>query len=182
MGEFPELIFLALNLINNMTISLNSKRINSFNFQKYGDLITVNNKDYTEINNGYAFKFDDLAEINVSENLGKANISIYKSKPRSFPMKIEMLEKHPLGTQAFFPLNNQKYLIVVAPLSDIPLTKTIESFIVPPQTGINYKKGIWHYPLISLIESNFLVIDRKGPENNLKIFNFKNEIITLNYE
>ena len=94
MGEFPELIFLALNLINNMTISLNSKRINSFNFQKYGDLITVNNKDYTEINNGYAFKFDDLAEINVSENLGKANISIYKSKPRSFPMKIEMLEKH----------------------------------------------------------------------------------------
>ena len=165
-----------------MNINLISKKINKYNFEKYGDLISINDKNYKEINKGYAFKFDNLANVDVSKKLGKTNISIYKSKPRSFPMKIEMLEKHPLGTQAFFPLENNIYLIVVAPPSDIPSFNEIESFIVPPQTGINYKIGIWHYPLISLIESNFLVIDRKGPEENLNIFKFKDESIMLNHE
>ena len=64
----------------------------------------------------------------------------------------------------------------------IPSFNEIESFIVPPQTGINYKIGVWHYPLISLIESNFLVIDRKGPEENLNIYKFKDESIILNHE
>ena len=89
-----------------MNINLISKKINKCNFEKYGDLISINDKNYKEINKGYAFKFDNLANVDVSKKLGKTNISIYKSKPRSFPMKIEMLEKHPLGTQAFFPLEN----------------------------------------------------------------------------
>lgn len=165
-----------------MNINLICKKINKFNFKKYGDIISINDKNYKEINNGYAYKFDNLADVDVSKKLGKTSISIYKSKPRSFPMKIEMLEKHPLGSQAFFPLENSSYLIVVAPPSDIPSFNEIESFIVPSQTGINYKIGVWHYPLISLIESNFLVIDRKGPEENLNIYKFKDESIILNHE
>ena len=165
-----------------MNINLICKKINKLNFKKYGDIISINDKNYKEINNGYAYKFDNLAEVDVSKKLGKTNISIYKSKPRSFPLKIEMLEKHPLGSQAFFPLENSSYLIVVAPPSDIPSFNEIESFIIPPQTGINYKIGVWHYPLISLIESNFLVIDRKGPEENLNIYKFKDESIILNHE
>ena len=165
-----------------MSINLITKKINKFDFDKYGEIISIKDKKYIEINNGYAFKFDNLANVEVSNKLGKANISIYKSMPRSFPMKIDMLEKHPLGTQAFFPFENNSYLIIVAPPSNIPLINEIESFIVPPQTGINYKIGVWHYPLISLKESSFLVIDRKGPEKNLDIFKFEDQNIVLNYE
>ena len=60
-----------------------------------------------------------------------------------------------------------------------PNYKKIKSFIVPKQTGINYKPGIWHFPLISMKNMNFLVIDRKGIGNNLVIYKFKNEKIFL---
>ena len=63
-----------------------------------------------------------------------------------------------------------------------PNIKKIESFIIPKQTGINYKPGIWHFPLISTKNMNFLVIDRKGIGNNLVIHNFENEKISLKFK
>ena len=93
-----------------------------------------------------------------------------------------MLEKHPLGSQLFFPLNNINFIIIVAPSGKIPIVEKIESFIIPPNMGINYNLGVWHYPLVSINKSKFLLIDRKGSENNLEIFNFKDDMITLNYE
>ena len=94
-------------------------------------------------------------------------------------MKIDMMEKHPLGSQAFVPMDETKFLVFVAPKGKKPNIKKIESFIVPKQTGINYKPGTWHFPLISTKNMNFLVIDRKGKGNNLIIHKFKNEKISL---
>ena len=106
-------------------------------------------------------------------------MSIFSAKKRKFPMKIDMMEKHPLGSQAFVPMNETKFLVFVAPKGKKPDTKKIKSFIVPKQTGINYKPGIWHFPLISTKNMHFLVIDRKGIGNNLVIYKFKNEKISL---
>ena len=92
-----------------------------------------------------------------------------------------MIEKHPLVSQECVPMNETTCLVFVAPKGKRPNTKKIESFIVPKQTGINYKPGIWHFPLISSKNMNFLVIDRKGIGNNLVIHNFKNEKISLKY-
>ena len=106
-------------------------------------------------------------------------MSIFSAKKRKFPMKIDMMEKHPLGSQAFVPMSETNFLVFVAPKGKKPNIKKIESFIVPKQNGINYKPGIWHFPLISLKNMNFLVIDRKGKGNNLVIYKFKNETILL---
>ena len=97
-------------------------------------------------------------------------------------MNIDMMEKHPLGSQAFVPMKETKFLVFVAPKGNKPNTKKIKSFIEPKQTGINYKPGIWHFPLISTKSMNFLVIDRKGLGNNLVIYKFKNEKISLRYK
>ena len=94
-------------------------------------------------------------------------------------MNIKMMEKHPLGSQAFIPMKETTFLVFVAPRGEKPNVKKIESFIVPKQTGVNYKPGIWHFPLISKKKMNFLVVDRKGKGNNLVIHNFKKENITL---
>ena len=94
-------------------------------------------------------------------------------------MNIKMMEKHPLGSQAFIPMKECTFLVFVAPRGEKPNVKKIESFIVPKQTGINYKPGIWHFPLISKKKMNFLVVDRKGKGNNLVIHIFKKENITL---
>ena len=94
-------------------------------------------------------------------------------------MKIDMMEKHPLGSQAFIPMEDTKFLVFVAPRGDKPDINKIESFVVPKQTGVNYNAGIWHFPLISIKNMNFLIVDRKGKGNNLVIYKFKKDKIIL---
>tara|TARA_Y100000590_G_scaffold319474_1_gene361555 strand:- start:411 stop:908 length:498 start_codon:yes stop_codon:yes gene_type:complete len=162
-----------------MKIIIKPKKITRKNFKKFGDLISTKKIKPLNINNGYAKRFDNLCKINTSVKKGSTIMSIFSAKKRKFPMKITMMEKHPLGSQAFVPMSETKFLVFVAPKGKKPNTKKIQSFIVPKQTGINYKPGIWHFPLISTKSMNFLVIDRKGKGNNLVIYKFKNEKISL---
>ena len=161
---------------------IKAKKITKKNFSKFGQLIDTSKKNPININDGYAKRFNDLINIDTSKKNGKAIVSIFKAKKRRFPLKIDMMEKHPLGSQAFVPMSETKFLVFVAPKGKKPNTKKIQSFIVPKQTGINYKPGIWHFPLISTKNMNFLVIDRQGLGNNLVIYKFKNEKISLQYK
>ena len=156
-------------------------KITRKNFSAYGDLISSDDVKAININTGYAKRFDNLADINTSMDKGKTIISIFSALKRTFPMKIEMMEKHPLSSQAFIPMNETTFLSFVAPQGELPEIDKIESFIIPPKTGINYKPGIWHFPLISTEDINFLVIDRKGDGENLIIHKFEKENIILNY-
>ena len=165
-----------------MKIIIKPKKITRKNFQKFGDLISIKKKKSININDGYAKRFDNLCRINTSSKKGKTIMSIFSAKKRKFPMNIKMMEKHPLGSQAFVPMDETTFLVFVAPKGKRPNTKKIKSFIVPKQTGINYKPGIWHFPLISSKNMNFLVIDRKGIGNNLAIYNFENEKISLKFK
>ena len=151
------------------------------NFAAYGDLISSDAIKPMNINAGYAKRFDDLAKIDTSKDKGETIVSIFSASKRSFPMKIDMMEKHPLGSQAFVPMKETIFLSFVAPPGDAPEINKIQSFIIPPKMGINYKPGIWHFPLISTENTNFLVIDRKGKGENLIIHKFEKEKIILNY-
>ena len=164
-----------------MKIIINPKKIDHKNFKKFGDLISTKKSKPININNGYARRFDNLCKINTSLKKGNAIVSIFSAKKRKFPMEIKMMEKHPLGSQAFIPMKETTFLVLVAPKGLRPNIKKIESFIVSKQTGVNYKPGIWHFPLISKKNMNFLVIDRKGKGNNLVIHNFKKEKIILRH-
>ena len=157
-------------------------KITRENFASYGDLISSNAIKPMDINEGYAKRFDDLAKINTSKDKGKTVVSIFSALKRSFPMKIDMMEKHPLGSQMFVPMKETIFLSFVAPPANVPEINKIQSFIIPPKMGINYKPGIWHFPLISTEDTDFLVIDRKGSGNNLIIHKFDNEEIILKYE
>jgi len=156
-------------------------KITKDNFSSFGDIISTKDVKPININEGYAKRFDDLADIDISNDEGKAIVSIFSALKRNFPMKIDMMEKHPLGSQAFIPMKETTFLVLVAPQGDKPDINMIKSFIVPPGIGINYKPGIWHFPLISTVDMNFLVVDRKGPGNNLIIQNLEKEKIILKY-
>ena len=155
--------------------------IKSENFTNYGDLISSDNIKPMDINAGYAKRFDNLANLNTSKDEGKTIVSIFSALKRTFPMAVDMMEKHPLGSQAFIPMKETTFLCFVAPSGETPNISKIQSFIVPPKNGINYKPGIWHFPLISTEDTNFLVIDRKGSGENLMIHKFEKEKIILNY-
>ena len=156
-------------------------KINRSNFSAYGDLISTADIKPMDINAGYAQRFDDLADLNTSKNGGKTIVNIFSALKRTFPMTIDMMEKHPLGSQAFIPMKETTFLCFVAPSGKSPDINKIQSFIIPPNTGINYKPGIWHFPLISTENTNFLVIDRKGEGENLIIHKFEKEKIILSY-
>jgi len=164
-----------------MKIIIKPKKITGKNFKKFGDLISTRKAKPIKINNGYAKRFDNLCRINTSLKKGYTIMSIFSAKKRKFPMKIDMMEKHPLGSQSFIPMKETTFLSFVAPPGESPEISKIQSFIIPPKTGINYKPGIWHFPLISTEDTNFLVIDRKGDGNNLIIHKFEKEKIILKY-
>ena len=165
-----------------MEINIKPKKITKENFVKFGDVISTENVRSIDINNGYAKRFDNLANIDTSKNNGNAIISIFKAFKRSFPMNIDMMEKHPLGSQTFIPMKETIFITFVAPGEEKPEINKIESFIIPKGSGINYKPGVWHFPLISTENMNFLVVDRKGNGENLIVHNFDKEKIILEYE
>ena len=164
-----------------MKITVNPKLITKENFSKFGDVVTTDDIKPLEINEGYAKRFDGIANLNTSKDNGETTICIFSALKRSFPMKIDMMEKHPLGSQAFVPMKETTFLVFVAPKGGKLNLCEAEAFIVPPGIGVNYNPGTWHFPLIATEDMNFLVVDRKGSGDNLVIENLNKEEVVLNY-
>ena len=78
-----------------------------------------------------------------------------------------MVERHPLGSQAFIPLQDHSWLIVVAPPGDAVDVTSLRAFRATGRQGVNYRAGVWHHPLLVLRpDHDFLVVDRDGPGEN----------------
>ena len=158
------------------------KLISKDNFKKFGDMITTSGIKPLEINDGYAKRYDGIAHLNTKKDNGESTISIFSALKRSFPMKIDMMEKHPLGSQAFIPMKETVFLAFVAPEGDEPDLNKIESFIIPNGIGVNYNAGVWHFPLIATEDMNFLVVDRLGDGDNLVLHDLNQKNITLEFQ
>ena len=164
-------------------MNLQIKKISKDNFSRYGQLITTQNILSQEINEETTKSFYDLVDIEIYGEDKECRINIFKSTKRIFPLEINMLENHPLSSQAFIPLQKTNFIVVVAPISNEPDINLIETFLISPEEGINFKPKVWHFPLIATENSNFLTIDKKDSENNLEIYNFQNnDKILLDYE
>jgi len=164
-------------------MNLEINKITKENFSEYGQLISTNEIKSHQINEDTTNSFYDLVDIEILGKDKQPRVNIFKAKKRNFPIEINMLENHPLSSQAFIPLQKTNFIVVVAPISNIPDTSLIKAFHIAPDEGINFKVKVWHYPLIATENSNFLTIDKKDSLNNLEIFHFQNnDKIFLNYE
>ena len=162
--------------------TIKPKLITKENFKKFGDMISTEDIKPLEINNGFAKRYDGIANLDTKKDNGESTICIFSALKRSFPMKIDMMEKHPLGSQAFIPMKETVFLSFVAPEGDKPDLTRVEAFIIPKGIGVNYNPGIWHFPLISTEDMNFLVVDRKGEGDNLIIHDLKEEDISIDFQ
>ena len=85
-------------------------------FEPFGDVISVaGHTDARSINDGFATRYHDLARVDVDESQGRPLINIFRGRPRPLPLTIHMMENHPLASQAFMPLHQFPFVIVVAP-------------------------------------------------------------------
>ena len=164
------------------SLVIKPKAINKENFKKFGDMITTDDIKPLEINDGYAKRYDGIANLDAKKDNGESIISIFSALKRSFPMKVDMMEKHPLGSQAFIPMKETTFLAFVAPEGAKPDLDKVEAFIIPKGVGVNYNSGIWHFPLIATEDMDFLVVDRKGEGDNLVLHDLNKENITLEFQ
>ena len=149
----------------------------------FGDLISIKEKNYDEINKKTTNSFFDLANIQIEGEDKRSRLNIFEAKQRIFPLQINMLENHPYSSQVFLPFLNTTFLVLVAPIAIKPNLDEIEIFKVSDGDGINFNPKVWHFPLISLDNAKYITIDKKDAQNNIEIYNFdKSEIFELNYE
>lgn len=136
-------------------------------FAPFGDVIEASDavRHFT-INTGNTERYHDLADIDAGPD-GRVIVSIFRGQPRTLPFKVEMMERHPLGSQAFVPLSGRPYLVVVAPAGTAPGAQDLRVFAARGDQGVNYAPGVWHHPLLALdAVSDFLVVDRSGNAPN----------------
>jgi ureidoglycolate lyase len=136
-------------------------------FAPFGDVIELDGAQHFPINAGTTIRYHDLADVDVAQDGGRALINVFRAQPRALPFEVTMLERHPLGSQAFMPLGERPYLVVVALAGELDVA-TIRAFVTRGWQGVNYAKGVWHHPLIALdVASDFIVVDRGGEGRNL---------------
>lgn len=136
-------------------------------FAPFGEVLETAGHTPRLINEGTSERFDDLAPVDVLANGGRPLISIFKATPRPLPFRVKGLERHPLSSQAFFPLDGLPFLVVVAEAGDSPWPNRIRAFRASGKQGVSYRRNTWHHALFALGETcHFLVIDRGGSEEN----------------
>ena len=142
-------------------------------FAPFGDVIETAGRDSFLINDGYADRFHDLANIDLNEANGKTLVSIFRARPRPRPLLIDMMERHPLSSQAFIPMTDTPFLVLVAPPDVEPHPDNLTLFKTNGQQGVNFHRGVWHFPLLVEQENQpFLIVDRGGPEKNCDLHYF----------
>lgn len=139
-------------------------------FAPYGDIIEADSTPPLLINDGMCERFDNLARLDFGD--GVAGISLFRSRARKLPLSIPLMERHPLGSQAFLPISAVPFLVVVAGDNHGSPVDPV-AFMTRPGQGINYLRNTWH-AVLHVFEANalFAVVDRIGDGNNLQEHRF----------
>jgi ureidoglycolate lyase len=120
------------------------------------------------MNAGRARRFHDLAQVAVAGADGQVVIGFVEAEPYTLPLRLSLVERHPLGAQAFIPLNAAPFLVVVCP-DEGGRPGRPRAFLTAPGQGVCYALGTWHGVLTPLDRpQDFWVIDRGGPGVNLE--------------
>ena len=136
-------------------------------FAPFGDVLQATGTPDRLINNSYCGRWHDMAQLDFGPG-GRAGLNLFKAQPRSLPYVLDLLERHPEGSQAFVPMYETTWLVTVAEdAGGTPVN--LRAFLVAPGQAINLHRGTWHGVLTPLAEPGlFAVIDRIGSTANLE--------------
>ena len=135
-------------------------------FAPFGDVLEATG-DFRLINDGMCQRHHDRARMDFGPE-GRAGISVFNATPRALPYEFTLLERHPEGSQAFVPMSQHPFLVIVAPDQD-GTPGTPQAFVTNGAQGINLHRATWHGVLTPLHAPGlFAVIDRIGATPNLE--------------
>lgn len=135
-------------------------------FAPFGDVIETDGATAFPINAGTTTRYHDLARVELAGETPRVLVNLFEGQAWHAPVTIAMLERHPLGSQAFYPVDGARMLVVVAPPGELD-ERAIRAFVSGPDQGVNYARGTWHHPLLCQDRpGRFVVVDRGGPGYN----------------
>ena len=135
-------------------------------FGEFLDVIEIGDIAGHPINQGMCMRYPDLARLDFSAG-GRAGISLFRARLRKVPHLMELMERHPFGSQAFIPMDNSSFLVVVAP-DDGGKPGQPRATVIGGGRGVNILRDTWHGVLTPLSGSGlFAVVDWIGEEANL---------------
>jgi ureidoglycolate lyase len=141
-------------------------------FAPFGDVIEAEGAQHFAINGGMAERYHDLAKVELAGEKARPMISLARGEPYALPLTLTFVERHPLGSQAFFPLSPYPFLVVVAPDTGNGAAEPL-AFVTRPGQGINIRRNVWHGILTPLEGvSDFVIVDRGGEGNNLEEYHY----------
>ena len=164
---------------------LHAQPLSKGNFSPYGDVIEIEGAKHFPINAGKMERYHNLAAVEFDAGReGKPLISIVKcNEPSQLPYRVELVERHCLGSQAFIPLKHARMVIVVGPAAESVQANQLKAFVSNGKQGINYRPGVWHMPLIAFDRNQeFIVIDRGGAGEDCDEVRFDNIELFVDYE
>jgi len=145
-------------------------------FLPFGNVLETEGVDPQLINFGNTQKFGNQAEVKTGDS-GFAQVSIYRSRAIILPFRIRLLECHPLGSQAFYPLHHRPFPVIVAKAGDAPGPADIRMFLTNGRQGVNLHTGVWHHYQLTLgQDSDYLVVDRGGKGDNYREHQLNEEV------
>ncbi|WP_322528257.1 ureidoglycolate lyase [Salinicola sp. LHM] len=147
-------------------LELKAQKLTPEAFAPFGEVIDARVSESFPINGGRTQRHHDLARVEILGAPSRPLISVFVSQPVTLPLELELLERHPLGSQAFMPLHEERFVVVVAPPGDDIDPDEIRAFVTDGRQGVNYRAGTWH-AIHSVLEreGEFLVVDRAGADN-----------------
>ncbi len=152
-------------------LTITAQPLGAAAFAPFGDVIEAAGASYP-INDGMCDRFHDLARMEFSGEGARAGISVGWGRPYALPHAFDLVERHPLGSQAFVPMTEDPFLVVVAP-DEGGRPGTPLAFLTAPGQGVNYLRGTWHGVLTPLGRpAAFVIVDRIGGGVNLEEFRY----------
>ena len=156
-----------------MAKRLDIKPLTRAAFAAFGDVIEFEGNASYPINNGMADRYHALANVELGGDDARAVVSLVASKKFEMPRKVDHMEYHPHGSQAFIPLDASPFIVVVSAAGSAPDVAGLHAFVTNGQQGINYHAGTWHHVLLTPYAAmRFICVDRDSPDDNCVDFQF----------
>ena len=140
-------------------------------FALFGEALAVCTAGGSNANDRTAVRFYNAATLEFAAKDGHPSSGVFRVQPARPPLLYEKLEWRPISSNTLVPLGGRRFLVVVATSGgDAPYPSRTRAFLTDGSQGVNYRRGTWHQPVLTLgVPTDFVMLGRTNPERDCDV-------------